>query len=128
VKGRPPIGGGLEVIHRRAMNRAHLSSSWRRTSARKRAKLLAAFDRSGLSAAAFARKHRINYTTFCGWRQRRDKSPPATEFVQVELPPTPGLTDLVVEIGAEIRLRISSPTQLELAATLLRRLTKEEAC
>ena len=28
------------------------------------------FERSGLSAAAFARKHRLRYTTFSGWRHR----------------------------------------------------------
>jgi hypothetical protein len=58
----------------------------RRTEATRRAQLLAAFDRSGLSAA-FARQHQLNYTSFCGWRARRAtaKAPPA--FVQVELTP-----------------------------------------
>ena len=110
------------------MNRASYSTRNLRTTAAQRAKLLSAFDRSGLSAAAFARKHRINYTTLCGWRQRRDKSAPPPEFVQVEMPPMPGPMDLVVEIGAEIWLRISSHAQVELAVALIRRLSKEEAC
>ena len=109
------------------MNRATLSPASRRTTARQRAKLLAAFDRSGLSAAAFARKHQINYTTFCGWRQRRDKTR-APDFIQVELP-EPGASDeLIVEIGADIRLRIGSTHQSALAAALLGRMRKEIAC
>jgi hypothetical protein len=54
------------------------------TDPKRRAQLLAAFDRSGLTAAAFARRHGIQYTTFCGWRHRRAKASPG--FVQVELP------------------------------------------
>ena len=60
-----------------------------RTDAAQRAQLLAAFDQSGLSAAAFARQHGLHYTTFCGWRQRRAKSSPSPGFVQVELRPAP---------------------------------------
>ena len=107
------------------MNRA--TPSGRRTTARQRAKLLAAFDRSGLSAAAFARKHQINYTTFCGWRQRRDKTR-APDFIQVELPEPGAANDLMVEIGADIRLRIGSAHQIALAAALLARMHKESAC
>ena len=108
------------------MNRATPGPS-RRTSARQRAKLLAAFDRSGLSAAAFARKHQINYTTFCGWRQRRDKTR-ASDFIQVELPEPGAGHDLIVEVGADIRLRIGSANQIALAAALLGRMGKETAC
>jgi hypothetical protein len=86
------------------------------------------FDRSGLSAVAFARQHHINYTTFCAWRQRRDRAGCSPEFVQVELPVSAESPSLIVEIGAGIRLRISSPAHVELAAELLRRLTKEERC
>jgi transposase-like protein len=110
------------------MNRATHSPGLSRTTAEQRAKLLAAFDRSGLSAAAFARKHQINYTTFCGWRQRRDRAACTPEFVQIELPAISESSSLIVEAGAEIRLRICSPAQLELAVELLRRLTKEERC
>jgi hypothetical protein len=38
-----------------------------RTSVARRRQLLAAFERSGLTAAAFARQHGIVYTTFCSW-------------------------------------------------------------
>jgi hypothetical protein len=110
------------------MNRATHPPETGRTTADQRAKLLAAFDRSGLSAAAFARNHQINYTTFCGWRQRRDRADCSPDFVQVQLPAMPSSPDLVVEIGANIRFRISSSAHVELAAELLRRLTKEERC
>jgi len=65
-----------------------------------RAKFLAVFERSGLIAAAFARQHRLNYTTFCGWRQRRAKikSPPA--FVEVEVPAATAPVDLSAEASA----------------------------
>ena len=105
----------------------HATPRSRRTNATERAKLLSAFDRSGLSAAAFARKHQINYTTFCGWRQRRDKSR-APDFVQVELLEPGAVEDLIVEIGGDIRLRIGSAHQIALAAALLVRMGKEAAC
>lgn len=108
------------------MNRATPAPN-RRTTARERAKVLAAFDRSGLSAAAFARKHHINYTTFCGWRQRRDKTR-ALDFIQVDLPEAGTGPDLIVELGADIRLRIGSEHQIALAVALLGRMRKESAC
>jgi hypothetical protein len=98
-----------------------------RTDAASRAQLLAAFDRSGLSAADFARQQGIHYTTFSGWRQRRDrtKAPPA--FVQVELAsPTPP-SELVIEMGAA-RLRLVSVAQLPLAARLLQILQEGPRC
>ena len=39
-----------------------------RTTSARRHQLLAEFDRSGLSAAAFAQQHHLAYTTFCRWR------------------------------------------------------------
>jgi hypothetical protein len=106
-----------------------IPSPWsRRTTSSERAELLRAFDGSGLSAAAFARQHQINYTTFCGWRQRRDTAP-APGFVEVDMPERDVSAGLVVEVGAKIRLRISSADQVPLAATLLNQLARqEEAC
>ncbi len=56
-----------------------------RAPAARRTHLLGAFERSGLSAAAFARQHGLSYTTFCGWRHRQTRTP-SPAFVQVELP------------------------------------------
>lgn len=122
------------MVNPRAMNRAIRSAQSRRTTSSERAELLRAFDRSGLSAAAFARKEQINYTTFCGWRQRRATSgdaPVSPQFVEVELPPPAALPSpsLVVEVGAKIRLRISSADQVPMAAMLLQQLApQEESC
>ena len=89
-----------------------------RTDAAQRAQLLAAFDRSGLSAAAFARQQGIHYTTFCGWRQRRDRAKASPAFVQVELASPAPPSELVIEMGAA-RLRLVSAAQIPLAARLL---------
>src|SRR5512136_605048 len=96
-----------------------LRSRRRRTPSSRRAQLLAAFDRSGLSAAAFARQHDIGYTTFCGWRHRRTKAKASPGFIEVELPGRRAAVELLIEVGAHTRLRISSAGQIELAARFL---------
>jgi hypothetical protein len=100
----------------------------RRTRADRRAQLLAAFDRSGLSAAAFARQQGLNYTTFCGWRHRRAKTNPASGFVQVELVSAPTPAELVIELSARSRMRIASASQIKLAARLLQALNATTSC
>jgi len=42
----------------------------------KRQKLLEEYDRSGMTAAAFAKWCGVKYTTLCGWLQRRGKESP----------------------------------------------------
>jgi transposase-like protein len=98
------------------------------TDAARRARVLAAFDRSGLSAAAFARRHGLNYTTFCGWRQQRAKPQSTPAFVQVELPAPPAPAGLIVELGGRARLRIESPAHIALAAQLLQHLNAAGPC
>lgn len=100
----------------------------RRTNVAERARLLAAYDRSGLSAASFARQHRIHYTTFCGWRARRSKTNPEPAFVQVELTAPVTADGLIVELGGNARLRIESSGQIALAAQLLQRLNAARPC
>lgn len=107
-----------------------------RTDAARRAQLLAAFDRSGLSAAAFARQQALNYTTFCGWRQRRAKADTAPAFVQLEVTPEPAPVDLsaeasvkaelVIELGCA-RMRVGS-AQIVLAAALLHQFNAARSC
>jgi transposase-like protein len=99
-----------------------------RTSPTQRAQLLAQFERSGLSAAAFARQHRLRYTTFCNWRQRQGSANPSPDFVQVELSPPPASVELVLELGAGVRVRITEAGQLELAARLLQILHRPLPC
>jgi hypothetical protein len=100
----------------------------RRTPPARRAELLAAFERSGLCAAAFARQQGIRYTTFCGWRHRRTKTEPAPAFVQVELSEPAPAVELLVELGAQARLRLISAAQMELAARFLHHLNALGSC
>jgi transposase-like protein len=100
----------------------------RRTQADRRAQLLAAFDRSGLSAAAFARQHSLNYTTFCGWRQRRFQAKASPAFVQVEVAVPAAPLELVIELGVQARLRLTSTSQVDLAVRLLQSLNATAVC
>lgn len=96
------------------------------TDPKQQAELLAAFDRSGLTAAAFARQQGLHYTTFCGWRQRRAKSPAG--FVEVELPALAKPVELTVELGAHARMRLTSGDQVDLAVRLIRALNAPAPC
>lgn len=94
----------------------------RKIGAERRERLLSRFERSGMSAAAFARKHSINYTTFCGWRQRaRALECAAPQLLEVEVEPAKPC-GIEVELGAGCRLRLEGPEQAGLAAALLREL------
>lgn len=99
-----------------------------RTSAARRARLLTTFDRSGLSAADFARQQGLTYTTFCGWRHRRAQTEPSPGFVQVELPAAAAPVELVIELNPQARLRLTHASQLELVARLLRALNAATPC
>ncbi len=94
----------------------------------RRAKFLAAFDRSGLTAAAFVREQGLNYTTFCGWRQRRTKAKTSPEFVQVELASVPAPAELVIELCGSARMHLTTAGQIELAARLLQTLKPPAPC
>ena len=100
----------------------------RRTTAAERTQRLATFERSGLSAAAFARQHALNYTTFCGWRQRQGQADSVPAFVEIELPAAPEPAELVVEWGAQARLRIRCLGQIPLAVRLLQDLNIATPC
>jgi hypothetical protein len=81
-----------------------------------------------LSAAAFARQHGLTYTTFCGWRHRRAQSKPSPGFVQVELPAPAAPVELVIELNAHARLRLTCASQLELATRLIQALHTPAPC
>jgi len=99
-----------------------------RTPLRRRTQLLAAFERSGLSAAAFARQHGIGYTTFCGWRHRRAKTKASPAFVEVQLSEPTAAIELRIDLGAHARLHLASAAHLELAARLLHRFNALASC
>jgi len=94
----------------------------RKVGAERRERLLSRFERSGMSAAAFAKKHSINYTTFCGWRQRaRAEQCSKPQLVEVELEPAQD-RGVEIELGGGCRLRLERREQAGLAAALLREL------
>lgn len=99
-----------------------------RTSPSRRTQLLTAFDRSGLSAAAFARQHGIGYTTFCGWRHRRAKAKASPAFVEVELSEPAAMAELLVEVGAHGRLHLTSAGQIDLAVRFLHHFNTLASC
>jgi len=90
---------------------------------------LAAFERSGDSAAAFAREQGIAYSTFCVWRRQQPRAPHSSPgFVEVapDVPPAP--VGLVVAVGSQVRLHVSAPDQVVLAAQLIRALEDTGSC
>lgn len=127
-------GRGKHGAMKKSLFRSRRSRSRHRLTADEREHLLARFDRSGLSAAEFARQHGLHYTTFCGWRQRRDRAHIVPAFVEVELPVPTATTaastpvELMVELGTHARLRLHCAAQVELAARLLQALHTPPSC
>ena len=95
------------------------SHTRRRFTATERERLLTELDRSGLSAAAFARQRQLTYTTLCHWRHQRARGK-RIAFAEVEIVPPLVVEPLVIEFGSPARLRLSSPAPVELVATLLK--------
>jgi hypothetical protein len=114
-----------------------------RTPIERREELLDEFERSGISAMAFAKMAGVNYATFANWRQKRRKAGgPRTGLPEnaaangatveanrpvrlfeafVERGSSAGARSagLTVELPAGARLVVESPGQLRLAAELL---------
>ena len=115
-----------------------------RTPSADREAILDAFEESGLSGAAFAKAHGIKYCTFATWRQKRKKErgeyPAAkakaskrdqeqTPFTFLEVIPgqsgkQPGPDQvesrLIVDLGAGMKMEITSESQAVLAARIIR--------
>ena len=74
-----------------------------------------------MSAAEFARRHSINYTTFCGWRRRAREmpAPGGLGLVEVEIEESAD-SGVVVDLGNGCSARIKSKDQARLMASLLR--------
>lgn len=73
--------------------------------------LMEAYRASGMSMAAFARRERINYTTFAGWMNRAGSMAPsnAIRFAEVKVPTlaAPGARS-----GHELEVRLADGTIL----------------
>ena len=103
-----------------------------RTSQEQRCGILAEFERSGVSAAEFAKQNGIKYSTFAGWLQRHRRAKPkgqppimrlleaVVEQAQEGTAPSVSLVVLKLPGGAQIEL--ADPKQVPLAATLIRAL------
>jgi transposase-like protein len=106
-----------------------------RTSPEQRDAFLAAFDRSCMSGAAFARLHGIRYSTFAHWRQKRkqqqqsteDSPSPAALFEEVEVRPSDSSNaDLKIDLPGGASVTVSRPEQFPMVTALLKYL--ECAC
>lgn len=104
------------------------------TPVQQREVLLDAFERSGMSGAAFARVHGIRYTTFAWWRQQRNRrrskkqdaaAQPFFEEVDVRRSrdEQPGLK---VALPGGASVRIEQADQFPMVAALLKYL--EQVC
>lgn len=98
-----------------------------RTSPTERAALLREFEGSDLSAAAFARREGVGYSTFYHWR-RQARTTAAPAFVELDLSPAPVTEGLLIELGPVPRLRLKGAHQVALAAQLLQALHAPTPC
>jgi transposase-like protein len=100
-----------------------------RTTKEQRRAILAEFERSGMSAAQFARRTGLKYSTFALWVQhhRRTKRPvrnaPVRLLEAVLTTPTPA-TVLTVLLPGGARLEVCEAGQVPLAAALVHALAK----
>jgi hypothetical protein len=99
--------------------------------------LLDEFAQSGMSAAGFAAMIGINYTTFAGWRQRRNKRrqsrpaapavvPKSLQLVEAVVAPKSDVPHpdpaLIIHLPGAARMELSDAGQVPLAGALLQAL------
>src|ERR1700728_1614236 len=88
-----------------------------RTSKEQRCHILAEFERGGVSAAEFAKRSGIKYSTFAGWLQRHRRAKPKGQS------PIMRLLEAVVEqpqggaasSASSVMVRLTGGTQIEIA-------------
>lgn len=102
-----------------------------RTSKEQRRAILEQFEASGGSAAAFAKRTGLKYSTLAGWlaRYRRAKSvrraaPLRLLEAVVESAPGAGAGALVMQLPGGVRLEVADERQAALAALVVRALAK----
>ena len=104
-----------------------------RTSPERREMLLLEFERSGMSGAAFSAMIGINYTTFAGWRQQRNRrrrpksgSSGPLQLVEAVVAPRsderPADHGLTIHLPGDARMELSHADQLPLMSALLKSL------
>jgi hypothetical protein len=102
-----------------------------RTSKEQRRVLLEEFERSGESAAGFAKRTGLKYSTLAGWlvRYRRPKpgrrvGPLRLLEAVVDRAPSAGAGALVLQLPGGVRLEVADERQAVLAAMVVRALTR----
>ena len=100
-----------------------------RTSKEQRRLILAEFERSGLSAAQFARQSGLKYSTFAGWMQRyrrrkREGVKSPVRLLEAVVGLAPLNAPLEVQLPGGSRLEIREASQVALVAALVRALEK----
>jgi transposase-like protein len=100
-----------------------------RASKEQRRVILAEFERSGVSAAQFAQRTGLKYSTFAGWvqRYRRAKRPALkspVRLLEAVVGPTPLALPLQVQLPGGARLEVREASQVPLVAALVRALEK----
>jgi transposase-like protein len=103
-----------------------------RTSKEQRRVILDEFERSGMSAARFAQRAGLKYSTLAGWVQRYRRTKPLRrgrplrllEAVVDSLPGPVTGAPLVLQLPGGVRLELSEANQVPVAAALLRALEK----
>jgi transposase-like protein len=100
-----------------------------RASKEQRRVILAEFEESGLSAAQFAQRTGLKYSTFAAWvqRYRRVKRPerkPAMRLLEAVVAPTASTPGLLVHLPGGARLEVSEVSQIPMAVALVRAMEK----
>ena len=103
-----------------------------RTTKEQRRVILDEFERSGISAARFAQRAGVKYSTLAGWVQRNRQTKPRRrgrpirllEAVVNSLPAPVLETPLMLQLPGGARLELNAANQVPLVAALLRALEK----
>ncbi len=94
-----------------------------------RREFLTAFQKSGLSMAAFARQQGINLKTFSNWlgNQRRSTNTSlkaSPEFLQLTLPGKPSISCLTIRYKGVLDIQVAHESQVEWAGRLIEYMEK----
>jgi hypothetical protein len=100
-----------------------------RVSREQRRVILAEFARSGMSAARFAQRAGLKYSTFAGWlqrygRTRRPRRIQPVRLLEAVVSPPPSPPALWVHLPGGARLEFCDVSQVPLVGALLRTLEK----